>query len=298
MNYNSLGKSDIKVSAISFGCMSLGNDHSENARLLHHAHDHGINYFDTANVYAKGDNEITIGKAFKEIRNKVIIATKVGNQWKKDGSGFDWNPSKEHIMQSVDESLERLQTDYIDLYQLHGGTIDDPIDETIEAFEFLKQQGKIREYGISSIRPNVIREYVKRSKMVSVMMQYSLLDRRPEESCLDLLKENNISVLVRGALAKGLLVNKPSASFLDHDEKEVHSAVQVIQNIGVVSQRTSSSIALQYVLDNSAVASVVVGIRTQYQLDDVLTFKSEKLSEKDLDMLRQSIKASYYDQHR
>ncbi len=78
------------------------------------------------------------------------------------------------------------------LYQLHGGTLDDPIDETIEAFEQLVQQGKIRYYGISSIRPNVIREYVQRSRIVSVMMQYSLLDRRPEQECLDLLKQHQI----------------------------------------------------------------------------------------------------------
>src|SRR6202034_3432729 len=96
-------------------------------------------------------------------------------------------------------------TDYIDLYQLHGGTIDDPIDETIEAFELLQQQGKIRYYGISSIRPNVISEYVQRSNIISVMMQYSLLDRRPEESCLQLLQQNNIGVLARGSVAGGLL---------------------------------------------------------------------------------------------
>ena len=80
-----------------------------------------------------------------------------------------------------------MQTDHIDLYQLHGGTIQDNIDETIEAFELLKQQGKIRYYGISSIRPNVIKEYIKRSSIVSVMTQYSLLDRRPEEETLELV---------------------------------------------------------------------------------------------------------------
>src|SRR4029079_841005 len=125
------------------------------------------------------------------------------NQWKNDGDGWTWNPRKEYILTAIDQSLKRLHTNYIDLYQLHGGTIDDPIDETIEAFELLKKQGKILHYGISSIRPNVIREYVKRSAIVSVMMQYSLADRRPEEAILDLLKQNNISVLARGVLAQG-----------------------------------------------------------------------------------------------
>ena len=114
-------------------------------------------------------------------RSEVILCTKVGNVWNPEGQGWHWDASKKHILQAVESSLSRLQTDHIDLYLLHGGTIEDPIDETIEAFELPKQQGKIKHYGISSIRPNVIREYVKRPCIVSVMRQYSLLDRRSEE---------------------------------------------------------------------------------------------------------------------
>src|SRR3954471_12962537 len=156
MNYKQLATSDLKISTISFGCMSLKNDQDENERILHRAVDYGINYFDTADLYDKGMNETGVGKALKSKRDKLILATKVGNQWRADGSGWDWNPRKEYILTSVEGSLERLQTDRIDLYQLHGGTLDDNIDETIEAFELLVQQGKIRYYGISSIRPNVI----------------------------------------------------------------------------------------------------------------------------------------------
>ena len=145
--------------------MSLGENDEANSRLLNEAFDKGINFFDTADLYQKGFNETTVGKALKEKRKEVIIATKVGNQWREDGSGWDWNPNKAYIFSAVEKSLQRLQSDYIDLYQLHGGTIDDPIDETIEAFELLKQQGKIRYYGISSIRPNVIREWIKRSNI-------------------------------------------------------------------------------------------------------------------------------------
>jgi aryl-alcohol dehydrogenase-like predicted oxidoreductase len=170
MIYKQLGNSDLRVSEVSYGCMSLGEDHQANVELLHRALDQGINLFDTADLYQKGENEVTVGKVFAGMREKVILATKVGNQWRPDGSGWDWNPTKAYILRAVEESLKRLQTDYIDLYQLHGGTIDDPIDETIEAFEQLRQQGKIRYYGISSIRPQVIREYVSRSRIVSVMM--------------------------------------------------------------------------------------------------------------------------------
>src|SRR5687767_15518055 len=178
MHYRLLGSSGIQVSEIGFGCMSLpSNREKENISLIHQAVELGINYFDTADLYDKGMNESVIGKALKDIRSKIILATKVGNQWRADGSGWDWNPHKEYILACVEESLQRLNTDYIDLYQLHGGTIQDPIDETIEAFELLVQQGKIRYYGISSIRPNVIREYITKSNIASFMMQYSLLDR-------------------------------------------------------------------------------------------------------------------------
>jgi aryl-alcohol dehydrogenase-like predicted oxidoreductase len=298
MNYVYLGKSNLQISEISFGCMSLGDDHKENSNLLHHALDNGINYFDTADIYQKGFNEITVGRAFQDRRDKVIIATKVGNVWKVDGSGLDWNPTKAHILKSVDESLQRLHTDYIDVYQLHGGTIDDPIDETIEAFEMLKQQGKIRYYGISSIRPNVIREYVKRSNIVSVMMQYSLLDRRPEESCLDLLHEHHIGVLARGSLAGGLLVHKPPKPYLNYSEQEVKEAIRVIKEVGD-SKSLNSDVAIRFVLNHPSVTSAVVGMHTFDQLNDRLDVaNSSPLSDEDYRILQDAIKINTYTAHR
>ncbi len=131
-------------------------------------------------------------------------------------------------------SLKRLGTDYIDLYQLHGGTIEDSIEETIEAFEELKAEGFIRYYGISSIRPNVIHEYVNKSSIVSVMMQYSILDRRPEEEVLPLLQENGISVVTRGSIAKGLLSDHwqekiSQKGYLDYSEKELREILPFLK---------------------------------------------------------------------
>lgn len=125
---------------------------------------------------------------------------------------------QKYIHEAVRHSLQRLNTDYIDVYMLHGGTLDDPIDETIEAFEELKKDGLIRAYGISSIRPNVVREYAIRSSIDILMTQYSLLDRRPEEAILPVAEENQISVVARGPLAKGLLSNKAN-EVLDKKEK-------------------------------------------------------------------------------
>jgi aryl-alcohol dehydrogenase-like predicted oxidoreductase len=297
MQYNPLGTSDLNVSEVSFGCMSLGSDDAANAQLLHRAHDEGINYFDTADIYNKGQNEITVGKALAGRRDKVILATKAGNVWKADGSGLDWNPSKEHILKSAEQSLKRLRTDYIDLYQLHGGTIQDPIDETIEAFEMLVSHGKIRYYGISSIRPNVIREYVERSNIVSVMMQYSLLDRRPEEECLELLNKNSISVLVRGSLASGLLIDKPAKSYLNYSQQDVTKLVQAMKIVSQ-SKRSLTEIALNFALAPDAVASAVVGMRTEKQLQDVLEAASTlPLTARELDALN-VIPVNTYQDHR
>lgn len=298
MNYHELGRSLLKISEIGFGCMSLGNDHSANALLLQHAVEAGINFFDTADLYQKGFNEESLGKALSAYRKDIIIATKVGNKLRADGSGLDWDAGKAHIIKSVEQSLARLQTDYIDLYQLHGGTIDDPIDETISAFEQLQQQGKIRYYGISSIRPNVIREYVQRSNIVSVMMQYSLLDRRPEESCLQLLQQNDIGVLARGPVAKGLLVNKPAEDYLNYSRQQVEQAATAIKKYSG-HERSASQTAIQFVLSNPAITSAVVGIRTRQQLEEAVRATSAPLlTENELKSLSQSLPVNYYEQHR
>jgi aryl-alcohol dehydrogenase-like predicted oxidoreductase len=298
MEYQQLGTSELKISRIGLGCMSLGEDQQANETLLHRAIELGVNFFDTADLYQKGMNEVSVGKALKPKRKELIIATKVGNQWRADGSGWDWNPTKAYIISSVEDSLKRLQTDYIDLYQLHGGTLEDPIDETISAFEQLKQQGKIRYYGISSIRPNVIREYIKRSNIVSVMMQYSLLDRRPAETCLSLLQQNNIGVLVRGAVAQGLLVNKPAKAYLNYSAEQVQQVATAIRS-QTTNDRNEAQTAIRYVLQHPAVTAAIVGARTRQQLEEAIhTTDTSIITKTGMDVLEQSIPVNLYEQHR
>lgn len=297
MNYRLLNNTGKKISAMGFGCMSLQPEAAAaNIRLIHKALDAGINYFDTADIYYDGINEIQVGKALQHNRTKAFIATKTGNEKKQNGDGYKWNPHKTYILKTVENSLRRLQTDYIDLYQLHGGTIDDPIDETIEAFELLQQQGKILHYGISSIRPNVIKEYIKHSKIVSVMMQYNLLDRRPEEEMLALLAKNNISVLARGPLAQGLLINKPAKEYLNHSVEDVAAAQALINGIAT-QQHTATAIAVGYVLHHAAVTSAVIGIRTEEQLDGLLNLNTD-MYEAMYESLKKSVFAGVYEQHR
>lgn len=297
MRYKNLKRAKFQVSELSFGCMSLKSDETENDELINKAIDSGINLFDTADLYEGGENEKLLGKALKGKRNDVLLATKVGNRMRDDGSGWDWCPEKDYILSAVDKSLQRLQTDYIDLYLLHGGTINDPTDEVIEAFERLTEQGKIRAYGISSIRPNVIREYVKKSNIAAVMTQYSLLDRRPEEETLELLEANEVGVLARGTVAGGLLAGKSAKEYLGIPTDEVAKIVNDIHN--TLPERSVNEKAMRYVIDNTAITTAVAGIRTEEQLlEAIAAEKSTPLTKGELQELRDVWSGTIYQDHR
>ena len=298
MQYHQLGTSNLLVSEIAFGGMSLSGSDEDNVKLLQHAVGQGVNFFDTADLYDKGHNETLFGKAFKDRRDEVVLATKVGNQWRADGTGWDWNPRKEYIIQAVEDSLRRLQTDYIDLYQLHGGTIDDPMDEIIGAFEKLQHDGKIRYYGISSIRPNVIRAYVERSNIDSVMMQYSLLDRRPEESMFALLEYHQVSVLARGSVAKGLLAGKPIMGYLEYTDDQVQEMADLVAAHSS-DRRTAGQTAIRYALQHPAVTSAVVGIRTEQQLQEAIGVSAApELTAAEMLRMANTLPANRYADHR
>jgi aryl-alcohol dehydrogenase-like predicted oxidoreductase len=298
MEYQLLGTSGLKISRIGFGAMSLELNNPLNETLLNKALDEGINFFDTADMYQQGLNETLLGSVFREKRKRIILATKVGNQWRADGSGWDWNPSKEYILSAVENSLRRLQTDYIDLYQLHGGTIEDPIEDIIEAFEILKSSGKILNYGISSIRPNVIREYVKRSGIISVMMQYSLLDRRPEESMLPYLLENNVGVLARGTLAKGLLASKSPIPFLNYSKEQVSEIIRLTNDIAT-KKRSVEAASIHFVLSHPAITSSIIGIRSEEHLKKAIdAVYTNTFSSIEIKMLANGLPINYYDIHR
>lgn len=298
MRSNRLGSSDLLVSEIGLGCMSLGTDPQRAADIVHRAVELGVTLFDTADLYNRGVNEELVGRALRGVRDRVVIASKVGNRWREDGSGWDWDPSEAYIRQAVEGSLRRLGVEVIDLYQLHGGTIDDPVDETIEAFEGLKAEGLIRHYGLSSIRPNVIREYVRRSNIASVMMQYSLLDRRPEEEIFGLLLDHGVSVIVRGPVAKGLLADKPPAPYLEHGPEVVATAREALDR-AVGPRRSRAQVALRYSLAHPVVATLIPGASSLFQLEENLAAaESPALTAEELSRLREVVPALHYRQHR
>jgi aryl-alcohol dehydrogenase-like predicted oxidoreductase len=306
MKRNQIGKSNLYVSEIGLGCMSLGTNEFKASSIIDEALSLGINYLDTADLYDFGENEHIVGRALKGKRENVILATKVGNRWEEGKEGWHWDPSKKYIKAEVKESLRRLQTDYIDLYQLHGGTIEDPLLETIEAFEELKEEGVIRYYGISSIRPNVIKEFIKHSSIDSVMMQYSLLDRRPEEEILDLLHEHHISVIARGPLSKGILTNNGLIKTNEKFKKKLYlgyshdELVTIINETNAaISDRSLNDIALRYALHHPAVAAVIPGASSIHQVhENTKSLFTSSLSSKEYETLRQITRTLTYNAHR
>ncbi|MGN1400576.1 MAG: aldo/keto reductase [Bacillus sp. (in: firmicutes)] len=305
MKKRQLGESDLHVTEIGLGCMSLGTDEQKAKDIVMAALDAGINYFDTADLYDFGTNEELVGKALKDVRHDIILATKVGNKWNDNQDGWTWDASKAHIKEAVKNSLRRLQTDYIDLYQLHGGTMEDNQEETIEAFEELVQEGVVRYYGISSIRPNVIDSYLNKSNIVSVMMQYSLLDRRPEEYA-GLLLEHQTSIIARGPVAKGILSDKMLAKasstvkekgFLDYSYQELDEVLGKLKEHFLT--RSIQEVALQYVLATPEVSAVIPGASSIEQvMANAEAVNSPPLSEQEVRFLRDLTKANRYEQHR
>lgn len=287
---------EIEISCIGLGCMSLKGDFNSDQAIISQALDGGINFLDTADLYQKGLNEEIIGAAIRGKRNEIVLATKVGNEMNPDGKGWTWNPRKEYILKAVEESLKRLQTNYIDLYQLHGGTIEDPLEETFEAFEILKSQGKIRAFGISSIRPNVIRKVMQIQQPTTIMMQYSPLDRRPEETIFSFLENTNSSVLVRGSLAKGILIDKPEEGFLDFNSDQVRAIRERIKSFGF----SPEAFLIRFGLAEPAVASLVIGASSVDQVEKMLKGFEESLTipVELIQKLKAEFPANHYDQHR
>ncbi|TQR10957.1 aldo/keto reductase [Psychrobacillus soli] len=299
MKKRQLGKSDLFVSEIGFGCMSLPADQQDAEKVLQVAIDHGINYFDTADLYNHGENEKIVGNALKNYREQIILATKVGNRMKESGDGWVWDPSKKWITTAVHESLKRLQTDYIDVYQLHGGTMEDDADEVIDTMESLKKEGLIRAYGISSIRPNVIDRFLTKSNAVSVMMQYSLLDRRPEE-WFPLLEEHHSSLLSRGTLAKGLLTAEglnrahKTGEYLAYSKEELLKTIEQLQALGT----PITALALHHVLEQKATGSMIIGASSTEQLLETVEAYNTEVSGDILLEARKITKQVKYNEHR
>lgn len=294
-------KSGIEISELGLGCMSLGTDYKKAQPIIESAIDNGITYFDTADIYDQGVNEEIVGKALKKYQNRddIVIGTKVGNRLTDDGH-MTWDPSKKHIKESVKGSLKRLGLNHLDLYQLHGGTIDDPLDETIGAFDELKQEGYIRAYGISSIRPNVIDYYLKNSQIETLMSQFNLIDNRPE-SLINDVHDKQVKILARGPVFKGLLTSKSvdvidekfKNGVLDYTQDELGSTIASIKEL----ESNLTALSFKYLTSHDAMGSIIVGASNVEQLEENVRNYYKEISLDQIKSARNRVKDIEYTQH-
>ena len=214
MEYRQLGKSGLKVSAVGLGGNNFGwwAEEQASTAAINTALEQGVNFFDTANIYGEGRSEEWLGKALKGVRSQVIIATKVGYE---AGPGpNDKGNSRRHIMQAVEDSLRRLQTDYIDLYQIHFPDPTTPIEETLWAVDDLVRAGKVRYIGCSNFAAWELSEALWTSRLhglssfVSVQSPYNLLNRQIEQALIPCCEAHGIGIITYTPLAAGFLTGK------------------------------------------------------------------------------------------
>lgn len=296
-------KSGLNISRMALGCMNLPvEDEIAAEEIIEYALSQHINFFDTADLYQFGGNEETVGKILKRYQSRYnfYIGTKVGNEFDRSLQlKTGWNPGRKYIKAEIKASLRRLGMDHIDLYQLHGGTIEDDMEDTILAFEELKSEGLIRSYGISSIRPNVIDSYYRKSNMDTLMLQLNPLDNRPEEF-LEALE--GITILARGPLMQGLFT----------DRHEYHLKEKFPDGIFNYSQEELSriftsldshhddltAISFKYLIDKGAV--IVNGVSSLEQLEKNMESlkNAAAIDEDELKAAEQLFKKERYEVHR
>ncbi|WP_205672222.1 aldo/keto reductase [Ammoniphilus sp. YIM 78166] len=317
MKMKRLGNTGLKISEISLGTMSFGRwiDEQSSLEILNIALENGINMIDTADLYGRGqDNgkfdqlgeaEVILGKALKGRRDDVIIATKVCNRM---GSGInDAGLNRRHIMKSVEDSLQRLQTDYIDVYYAHRPDPDTPFEETIRAFDDLIRQGKVRYIACSNFQAwqvakcHGISAQMGVERFEAVQPQYSLLVRDIEKELLPFCQSEQVGVIVYSPLARGLLSGKyksatefPSDSRAEAGEERLldllhqEKNLEKVHQLGRIADQLNVNLpqlALSWVLHNPIITSAIVGATKKEQLEDIIQSKEIILDKEILDQL-------------
>lgn len=315
MEYTKLGRTGLDVSRICLGCMSYGvpergmapwSLNEEQSRpFIKRALELGINFFDTANVYSDGTSEEIVGRALKEFarRDEVVIATKVFFRMHQGPNGAGL--SRKAIMTEIDNSLKRLGTDYVDLYQIHRWDNDTPIEETMEALHDVVKAGKVRYIGASSmyawqfLQAQHVAERNGWTKFVSMQNYLNLLYREEEREMLPLCREEGIGVIPWSPLAKGRLTrdwNKQTArSEIDEVGKAFYAkmaeadrkVVEVVAGIAAKRGIPRAQVALAWVLQKEPVTSPIIGATKANHLEDAVAAVSVKLEPSEIASLEE-----------
>lgn len=297
-----LGLSDLNVSPVGLGTWVMGgwlwggvND-PQAIDAIEVSLKSGINLIDTAPVYGFGHSEQLVGKALKKtkLRSKVILATKCGLEWDSSQTKIRRNSSRKRILREIEDSLRRLQTDVIDLYQVHWPDANTPIRETMETLNQLKEQGKIRAIGVSNYHVSHLREASRYATLASLQPPYNLFERGIEERILPWCRENKVGTLTYGALCRGLLSGKftQSASFPDTDIRSVDpkfkgqnlpsylNCVKRLQALARENNMTVGQMAILWTVAQPGVTCALVGARHGAQAkENAATLKKRLYSE-------------------
>ena len=322
MEYVNLGKTGMKVSRICLGCMTYGKppapgepkagrhmwamNEEESQPFLRQALDLGVNFWDTANVYSSGDSERVIGKFLKANtrRESMVIATKVHGMMRDEPNGQGL--SRKAIQFELDQSLTRLQTDYVDLYQIHRGDPDTPIEETLEALHDAVKAGKVRYIGASSMyawqfaKALYLADRHGWTRFVSMQNHYNLLYREEEREMIGLCKDQGIGVIPWSPLARGRLTRAWQAETTKRSETDrfgntMYSRTEeddrkVVDRLGEIAERRGvprAQVALAWLLSKPVVTSPIVGATKPHHLEDAVAALSLKLSPEEIAALEE-----------
>jgi len=305
MQYRTLGRTGIKVSPYCLGAMmfgAMGNpDHDDSIRMIHKALDTGINFIDTADFYSRGESEEIVAKALKGRRNNIVLATKahlpMGDDPNQQGNSRRW------LFRAVEDSLRRLQTDHIDLYQIHRPSPDTDIEETLSALTDLMRAGKVRAIGSSTfpaseiVEAQWIAERHGLARFRAEQPPYSILNRSIEREVLPTCERYGMGVLVWSPLAMGMLTGRyrkgqqlPDSMRVKYfpgqmsDERRMDAVEQLIplaEEAGV----SLTHLAMAFVIAHPGVTSAILGPRTMPHLDDLLAGANVVLSDEILDQI-------------
>jgi aryl-alcohol dehydrogenase-like predicted oxidoreductase len=302
MQYRTLGRTGIKVSPYALGALALGTsignpDHDDSVRIIHKALDAGINFIDTADVY--GESEVAVGKALKGRRDSVVLATKfsrpIGDDPNHQGASRRW------IMTAVENSLRRLQTDYIDLYQVHRPDPSTDVEETLSALSDLIHSGKVRAVGGSAmpasdiIEAQWVAERRGLERFRTDQPPYSILSRGIEREVLPIAQRYGMGILVWGPLGQGMLtgrVRKGQQTDLRRagllralgDERRIDAVEQLIP-LAEKARLPMTHLAMAFAIAHPGVTSAIIGPHTMEQLDDLLAGFDVTLTDEILDRI-------------
>jgi aryl-alcohol dehydrogenase-like predicted oxidoreductase len=324
MEYRKLGNSNLEVSAITFGAWAAGGwmwggtERKDAIKAIRAAYDLGVTSIDTAPIYGQGNSEEIVGEAIKNLsRDKVQILTKYGMRWDLAKGDFAFHSAdtkgkeidiykyagKESIIKEVEDSLLRLGTDYIDLYQIHWPDITTPMEETMTAVAKLIEQGKVRYAGVCNYNVAQLKEARKYVNIVSNQVPYSMVMRDIEEDTVPYCLENNVSILAYSPLERGLLTGKIKPGhvfangdhraglyfFTDENIKRTNAFLDTIQPLAAKKGATLSQLILRWTIEQPGITIALAGARNEKQSVENAGAISVNLSKEELAFINKEL---------